>query len=443
MSALGASYLGMADDFGALYTNPAGLTLLPSTEFTIGGNLLANTNTTRFYGTQSTAPLAVGGGLSHVGLAIPIRSRDMAWSFAFGYGREDDFSEREALVGTNPASSMIQSWVANQRGGDISQNRAYRLFVADTVQGRFISPVRGGLNQRAMTVQSGNLNNFSGGVGVDIVKGLAAGVSVIGTWGSYSYNREYSEDDTRNIYNRNDVINFTNVDFTRLAANESVIHEITGLRAVLGLQAKIGDNIRVNGSATTPGRYTVRELSNWTGRTVFDNGDEKFLSENGLTSFILTTPWVFSAGVSAHFSGLTLTGGFEYADMTSLRFQAGLNVNPIDVGLYNDLNITATRVLNAQPRWGVGAEYEFADVPFAVRGSFTQTASPYINGNLFGMANVVGVGAGWYWTSNIRLDATVRAFERVYQASAYSAADAAYSGAISSVQVSTQLVVRF
>jgi hypothetical protein len=443
MGALGVAYQGVADDYGALYANPAGLTLLPSTEFTIGANLLTNTNTTRFYGTQSSAPLGVGGGLGHVGLAIPIRSRDGAWSFAFGYARESDFAEREVLVGTNPVSSMIQSWVANQRDGDISQNKGYRLFVADTVRGRFISPVRGGLEQRATTVQSGSLNTFSGGVGADVVKGVAVGASVIGTWGAYNYSREYIEADARFIYNRLDAVNFTNIDFSQLTTNESITHEISGVKAVLGVQAKIGDNIRVNGSATTPGRYTVRELNNWTGTTIFDNGDTKFLSQDGQTSFIVTTPWVFAAGISGHFSGLTLTGGFEFVDMRSLRFQSGPTASSIDAGLYNDLNLTATRVLNAQSKWGAGAEYEFADLPFVVRGSFTQVASPFADGRLFGTANIIGAGVGWYCSSNIRLDATVRYFERMYQASAYSAPDAAYSGSMNSVQVATQLVVRF
>jgi len=134
---LGVGYAGVADDFAALYTNPAGLTLVPSTEITFGAQWLNNRVTANFAGSSTPSDMA-GLSFSHIGVVIPSRSRTGGFAFAFGLHREADFAERTTFAGFNPASSQVQAWVRNQQGRDLSGNPAWRLFLADTVNGFFV-----------------------------------------------------------------------------------------------------------------------------------------------------------------------------------------------------------------------------------------------------------------------------------------------------------------
>ncbi len=440
--AFGTAYNGLADDFAALYVNPAGLTLVPRVEFTVGAQLLTDRTTTNYYGSSGAASLTTPA-LSHAGIVIPIHSRHGSFAIALGYSRENDFNQNENVAGTNPTSSIVQSWVRNQWGTDLTYNKGYKLYLADTLNGYLQTPIRGGLTQSAFTQQSGGMQNVSAGIGFDVSSSFSVGASLIGSWGRYTYRRSFQENDTRNIYNRLDVKTFTNIDYTSLAADEGFSQSIGGIKAVLGAQGRIGDFMRVGVAITTPGYYQIRETNTWSGSSLFDNGDQKFFTDNATGSYAVTTPWTISGGVSFHTDGLTLTSGIEYADASTMEFLLGSNYDHVDGRTLNEVNTTIRSVLTPQTRWGVGAEYEIPIAPLVVRGSYSHADSPYLTPSLQTALNVIGVGAGFYVAPNVRIDATYRFYKRNYQSSAYSASDAAYTGTQSIGQAAAQVVVRF
>jgi hypothetical protein len=444
MAALGAGYIGVADDFGALYSNPAGLTLLPLAEFSAGLQATFVRNRTTYFGQSTDWSASPSFALSHIGLALPIRGRDLTLCFALGFSRENEFSDADSVIGFNPSSSIVQQWVRSQNGADLTTNRAWQLALADTVRGRFITPLTGNLTQAAFTQQSGGMNAFTLGGAFDIGTTFSFGASVLFSFGNYTYTRDYQETDTQNRYNRLDVINFTTIDFTNLTVRDSYTQQIGGVRAVLGGQARIGDNVRVSLAATTPGAYQITESYSSNSVALFDNGDTKRYgtgsqSGTGDYTYTVTTPWKFAGGVSVHFSGLTATIGGEYVNLQEMKFAP--SDGSASSGVLNDLNANLRRVLVGQPNVGVGAEYEIPNAPVVVRGSVTYLGSPYQQSSLQASATILAAGAGVYLAPNTRLDAMYRFYQRSYQTDVDGSAS--YQGTQNFGQASVQIVTRF
>jgi hypothetical protein len=437
-AALGDSYLGIADDFAALYSNPAGLTLLPWAEFTAGVQGLSVNNSSSFVGNSiawSTSGLALG----HIGLALPIRTPDFAMSFAFGYAQENNFLDADTVAGFNPNSSIAQSWLPS--GADLQNNRAWNLKLADTVNGRFIVPLNGNVTQSAFTQQTGSMQSFSAGFGIDIASGIAVGASLIGSFGSYTYTRDYYEVDNLNRHSVFDMQRFTTVDFFRLAVREDVTQQIAGLRGLIGVQARLGERIRLGASVTTPGAYQIQEQASWRGDSFFDDNPSRAypFRQNYEAEYTVTTPWVLSGGISGHIEHFTVSGSIEYVNLRDIKFAAQPNfLSPIQVSA---LNADVVRVLVGQTRWSVGVEYENPEFPLVGRASITSIASPFQQASVLSSSFIVGIGVGYYTGENTRLDALYRFSQRSYQTGMDGITT--YRGVQTAGQFAVQLVYRF
>jgi hypothetical protein len=441
-AALGLAYHGIADDYSALYTNPAGLTLLPAAEINAGIQGFVTQSQAEYFGTRTSFARAPAFSFGHIGLALPIRQ----WSFtlAIGYNRENEFSAIDTLRGFNPSSSIVQSWVRQQRGPDLRNNPGWQLSLADTVRGQFLSPLTGNLTQAAFILQGGSMSNFSIGGAFDVSQSedftLSVGATLIGSFGGYTYERTYQEIDETGRYNRLDPVNFTNIDFERLSIVEQIRQSIGGVRGVLGVQARIGDIFRLGFSAVTPGSYNVLESFVWNSNAFFEQGNVRSTQYrfNGDTEYSFTTPWVIQASAAAHYLGLTLSAAIEYLDPTQVRFSSPVRSTSTVAA---QLNAAAARVLAAQTQWGLGVEYENSELPVALRGSITTIASPYAQPEILSAAQIIGLGAGYYLSSNMRLDAVVRWFDRT----SLTLVDgiASYRGMQSILQFGLQVVYRF
>jgi hypothetical protein len=419
--ALGLAYHGIADDFAALNTNPAGLTLLPSTEFTVGLNVSSLRSRSTYFGTArdgaTSSPLAF-----NIGLVVPVRSESSSFAFGIGYGRDSDFSQTDSLSGFNPSSSVIQSWVQSQNGPDLRNNRAFQLALADTVGNRLVTPLVGDLAQTALVQQRGGMNVISVGAAFDINDVLSVGGSLLISTGSYTYSRDYQEIDVNDRYNRLDAQNFTNVDFDRLFVNETIRQDITGLRGLIGIQGRFGSYLRAGVSLTTPGAYTIIEQYRFDGDARFEQGNVRRVtfSDEGAAEYTVSTPLVVSGGASFHVSealgagvltGLTLSAGAEYTNGAQISMQSRERALQ---GRLTTINSITQRVLVPQVRWSVGAEYEIPQTPVVARVSVTALPSPYNSANaaVQSASTVIAGGAGVFLGVNSRIDATVRYAER-------------------------------
>ncbi len=368
---MGNAYTGVASDFSALYWNPAGLAQLQHAEFSFGLSHLNFKDNSSFFG-ASESYTNNSTNLNSLGLVFPVQVSRGSLVFALGFTRNSNFTTGLSFRGFNPTSSIIQTYAHDGAPypSDLSGNLAYQLFLTnlDTTNGRFISPISSNLTQSGQVIESGGINNWSGGGAIDMARNLSVGLTLTYLSGTYKYDRTYSEKDTKDLY---PTLPF---DFDELVITDNVTSDITGFNARLGMLYRVPDRFRFGISIKTPTTYNVKESFNTIARSYFDNGDVFPINEPfeapGSNEYDVVTPWVFTVGGSFMIRDLVLSGDVEYTDWTQLEFD---NANADLIALNKDIKQIFRPTVNLRG----GAEYEIRDYGLRLRGGFMYNPSPY------------------------------------------------------------------
>lgn len=409
---LNVAFHGIADDYSALYYNPAGLALVARSEISMGLGFQRNYTKTDFLSNLNSFK-SNDAYISHAGVVAPFPTKYGNAAIAIGYALESNFSNNMEYSGINQNSALI-GYDANE-GRRLDPNRqnydeflSTRLWLADD---DYLTPIVGGLEQSAFIQESGGLHSVSGGAGFDLNKNVSIGFALNGKWGTYNYNREYQESDINNIYNSTDSLGeyyfentkYTNIDFSSLTLNETLKQSISGIGGSLGVMARLADFMRFSASIKFPTFYEITEDFTQDANAVFDDGStiDNPYSYKGKTSYKVQTPFIYAAGISVNTQGITFTAGVEFSDVTQMEFSDA----PDEV---LRLNNTIVRELVGQTTWGFGAEYEIPLMPMVVRASFASTTSPYVKDVPGASLNVYSFGGGIYVAPNVRLDALFR-----------------------------------
>jgi hypothetical protein len=404
---LGIAYLGIADDYAALFFNPAGLSLVPKTELSVGLGFQRNSNAVKFEN-LTTNFSANDAYFSHAGLVAPFKTSLGNAAVGLGYILESNYNNTYEYSGFNNKNTMTSNQ-ANFGTRNYQNNWAYHIWLANQ---DLKTPIVDSLAQRSYVTEKGGLHDVLGGVAFDVSPSVSVGMNIIGKFGSYNYTRNYSEYDVYDKYNKFDTLTWDNLDFNTLYVDEDIRQEISGITGSLGIQGRISDFMRIGVTVKFPTYYQIDEDYSVYARSKFDDGWEPNPydpDEPSRISYKITSPFIYSAGVSFHAKGLTFTAGIEYLDATQLSFSDanGDEVTNIDeIRRYFDrLNQDITRELVGQVKWGFGAEWDIPAVPVVVRGSFQSTTSPY-SVDVPKASNVgFALGGGIYLAKNVRLDA--------------------------------------
>ncbi len=368
---LGLSYTGVANDFSALYWNPAGLGQLKMNEFNFGMSQLNFGNTGTLYNSgQSFSDNSTN--INSIGLVYSVPTVQGSFVIALGYNRQADFTTGLQFQGFNPRSSIIQSWAPDGQSypADLSTNLAYQLYLAniDTLTGVWDSKIKNNVTQSGTVIEGGGLNNYSIGAAVEAGPNVFLGLSLNVLAGSYSYNRDYFEDDFNQLWS---TIPF---DFTSLSLHETVSDDIAGFYAKFGLLYKYAPNSRIGIAIKTPSWISVHETYSQRATSQFDSvsqiGNSFQYQIDGKDDYDATTPFVFSLGASYAIQNLMLTGEVEYTDWTQMEFRNA----PAGV---MDYNTTIKSEFQPTANLHVGAEYELVPGVFQVRAGFAYLPSPY------------------------------------------------------------------
>jgi long-subunit fatty acid transport protein len=359
---LGVSYIGINDDAAALRINPAGLSLIPTSEFNVGfafRNLQAQTefNNQTFDQTPTNTFY-----LSNIVITAPF-GQDNENTVAFGYFNEavndsrieyNTFNEREdaSFFFSNPLYGFDLS-VGPDPG---SRN------ITDSVQ------------QDNFTLIDGNKHSLYFGGSFELLESINLGFNIAPKWGSINIDRIYDEFDRDNIYDT--YIEGTDlIDYNRLEMNQFVTQDYIGITGAVGFQVNYSDYLRFGGSIELPSYYNVEENFGGDYKVFFDNGDVTELNESLPNNYDILTPAIFSGGASLHFLGATVTAGISYQDFSQMEFGA---VDGEEEGAYfRDLNRDILRQLKGRTTYGIGAEYRLPVLPLTVRGSYEYFVSPF------------------------------------------------------------------
>jgi long-subunit fatty acid transport protein len=420
----GDAFIGVADDFSALLWNPAGLAQSSHGEFSFGLSYLTNKDNSTYLGSSSSYS-SNGTYLNTLGFVLPIQVRRGSASVAFGYSRQAVYKSGVAFDGFNTVSSIIQTYAPNNgaAGQGYVDNLAYQLYLADydTTKATWISPINGNVQQRGSTTETGGLNNWMFGGAIDVAPNLSAGVTATYVSGSYRYDRNYNELDSRNIY-------AYPYDLAQLTLDDFIEDDISGYNFLFGLMYRDPEKFRVGFSIKTPTWFTINEDFGTTGSSTFRTTDAQGNSTYGPTSvpgsnqYNVETPWVFGLGASYTLRGLTLSGDAQYTDWTQTKFSNA----PSDVMAKNT---SFGKLFRGTWNLRGGASYLIQPIGVTIRGGFIYNPSiyksdptsfdqKYVTGGLGirvdeGTSLDFALAHGWWMAYRVNYDNTTQINEKV------------------------------
>jgi long-subunit fatty acid transport protein len=368
---MGNAYTGIANDFSAIYWNPAGLGQLDKSEFSFGLSYQTVKNTSSFYGIETPFSLSATT-VNTAGLVIPVPTKRGSLVVAFGYNRDVNFTNPLSFTGFNPSSSFIQSSAPDGAlyPQDLTNVWAYQLFLAnlDTLNGRYISPIKNRLTQSATVTESGGINDWSGALALEVAHNLFAGVTLTYYAGTYNYNRSYVEEDKDKLYQT------FPYDVSRFTYDDYITDHISGFGAKFGILYRGGDLLRLGFAIKTPTYYHVDETFGARASSYFDNGDiypvGSPYTEEFVNTYDVYSPWVFSSGVSFNLWWLVISGDVEFTDWTGMEFANA----PQEI---LDNNKTIRETMKATLDYRLGAEFDLFGTGLRVRAGLGMQHSPY------------------------------------------------------------------
>ncbi len=396
--ALGMAYTGVANDFSAAYSNPAGLGQLRLNEVSVGLSNISYGNTSTLFGNNQSFT-NTGTSLNSLGLVYSVPTARGSFVIALGYGRQSDFTTGLSFAGFNPRSSIIQSWAPD--GGaipnrDPSGNLAWELYLANKNSADtnlWDSKIRDSLTQSGKVIEGGGLNHWSGSAAFEAAKNLYLGATLNVVSGSYSYRRNYYEDDLGNFYQTSPF------DFKTLSLLETVESDLSGFTANFGMLYRFGENSRVGLSIKTPSWINVKETYSQSATSSFDNGDRfsYIVADNQPNEYDVTTPFVLSGGLSYGIRNVMLVASFDYTDWTQMEFRNASS----DLLKYN---IQIKEQFQPTADVHVGAEYEAIPNLLQLRGGFAYLRSPYQSDPAAFDRKYITAGAGFVVADAIVID---------------------------------------
>jgi hypothetical protein len=395
---MGNAFIGVADDYSALYWNPAGLGQLRFTELSLGLGNNKVTNSVDFLGsTTSTNNSATS--LNSLGFAIPFPVERGSLVFGIGYNRLVDFTGSLGFEGYNSQSSILPSLYAADTRYDLPWN----LGLEDTLG---IVAIKNNVHQKGQVFESGGLNQWAFGGSIEAMRNLWLGVSFNILTGSYSWQRTFEETDPNNLHGS--VIPGKDIDrqgFQRVTIDESLMQDYSGWNVKFGFLYTVNDKARFGITIKTPSLVAINEDYSLNGVAVFSNVSENANVTYAPNDYNITTAWVFGIGASfSPVSFLTIAGDIDLTDNSEIQFD--------NQGDFQELNRNIKQQLQSTNNYRLGVEVNVPGTGLSLRGGFGQTFSPY-NQNVapyknfptYDKSTSISAGIGYLFENTLQINA--------------------------------------
>lgn len=319
---MGSAFMPVADDYSAIFWNPAGLGQLKFYE--VSGGLAYNNydNSASFFG-NTQAGSASSYPLTQLGVVMPARVGTMGFTFALGFNTTANYTTTTQFSGYNPNSSLVNYETTDPTG--FLTVLPFNTGVAGyNSSGVATTPIKGDLQQVGNLQESGMMHTFSAGFGAELSPNLFAGATLNFYSGTYNYNRTYTETDVNGL-NKNaavDTTNWTSMNMYQYYEQDQYSQDIGGFGAIIGFLYAIPNTASIGVTITTPTVFSVTESDNYAAQASFwDNTVSPFAYQQGGSSFDVTTPFIFSLGAAVHpIPQLTISADADFIDYTQLQF---------------------------------------------------------------------------------------------------------------------------
>ncbi|MFC2088496.1 OmpP1/FadL family transporter [Calditrichota bacterium] len=354
---MGGAFSGVADDYSAIYWNPAGLAQIKKMEFYGGISHLKYENEATFYGTRMKGDDSFTK-LSSIGLVFPVPTYRGSLVFALGYQRIKEFDKTLHFSGFNPNSNdLFFTFIENN----------------DTLDYYFDKNVQ----QEEFVQQSGHLNNWSFASAVDISQNVSVGATLNFWTGSSTYIFDFIQTDKNNLYpNAQDPLRDT--DYDSYSISQKIIGEYSAFQIKIGALMRPSNSLRIGLNISLPSTFNVVEKYNDSDELVFDLGDSDAITgEPSEFEYDVSTPFQFDLGASYKLKDFTISGGLEYVDLSQVEFELPDDVNlDENYSALLDENKRIKDLYQEKMKLKAGIEYFWRDQNLVFRSGYLLDPSP-------------------------------------------------------------------
>ncbi len=380
---MGNSYIALSNDFSAVIFNPAGLGLVKKVELSAGLNFDNYDNTSSFFGNNiNTNKSTIN--LNQVGFVYPVPTRRGSMVFSLGYNRVKDFNSATDFNGYNAGStSMIQFLTGDVNETiPITNDLGLAYEIDDPNTGEYIRDttlINGQLNQSGNYRTKGSIGKWSFAGSVEIAKNLLVGGTFNIVSGSYKRDRDYYEDDTRDIYTSGLELvpgDPTTKDFQTFYLNDIIEWDLSGWDFKLGMLYNAGNIFTFGATVKFPTYYTIKENYYVNGESFFGTGAVYQLNQPLIDNvqYEIKTPFEYGAGAALNLLILTVSGEVNIIDYTQMKFTKGLGQE------YRiQRNKEIENIFRTAITYKAAAEMKIPFLPIWARAGAMYFQSPYEN----------------------------------------------------------------
>lgn len=383
---MGGAYTAIADDYYALYYNPAGLGQIK--DFTFSGSFsnIKITDKITFYDYNSTTESTFSK-INSFGAAIPLPTTQGSLVIGIGYNRVRDFGKEFISAQDVPV-----------------------IFTTPVTIDAIEYPVDFEVLDSAEEYQKGALSQTSIGASMEVAPDLFVGGSMNFWSGTKEYTWNFQE--IGGIY---DVDIDTDGDgafdttttymLSDLEEQDHYEQEYSGINLSLGFLARTqNQNFTIGGVIKSPVNLQAREdWEQYFKETVYSGYEpvpDSSLSGSG--KFEVQSPWIFRGGAAFQFKCIRITGDIEFKDYSQIQF----TTDP-PVGNKYEENKSLRRNLESTLDYAIGGEFtvpglEGFDLIF--RGGYNVINSPFKNSSSSWNKTTMTVGAGMVFSNSFSVN---------------------------------------
>ncbi len=400
---MGNAYIGVSDDYSAVFWNPAGLAQMRRLEVMGGISNVGSSNDATFYSSKENAT-ASSTSLDNLGFVFPFPTVQGSLVFAFGYNRISDFASASKLSGFNNQSSIIsslQTTIAEDPTGEF--DIPFNTYLTGP---NGYTSIKKNVNQSAEKKETGNLGQWSFSGAIDIEENISFGVSLNIYSGQYDFTRNFLESDNGNLYNYNPSQAISSdsayLRFNKFYYDSYLNSELSGSNISLGFMYRT-DLFRVGLVGKGPTSIKVTETYTNEGQSVFDTGlwtvkdpSSKY-SYSANNEYTVVSPWTFGIGASWYvIPQLLIAADVDYTDWTQIEWADNSDLEKRNTTLQSGFRATAN--------YHLGAEFDIPSTDIKVRGGYSLTPSPYKNDPSSFDQEMFSGGIGIFLQRNVVLD---------------------------------------
>ena len=293
--AMGGAFSGLADDYTAIYWNPAGLGSIKMPRIYSELSHLNFKNQAAFLGNLNVDNQSFTRFRSF-GLVFPIQTERGSLVFAVGFNRILDFDDNLAFKGFSSESNEINFEIEDSLG------------VVDWY------PFNIDVNRSEQVQSEGGLRLLSIGSALALSPKFTIGITLGLLGGINEYRLQFTQVDSENNYTEKPG------DFKEYKVTQILRSDIQSFSIKLGGMIHLARGLKMGGVITFPSVYQVDEVHSFSDKLVFDNDDTDQIEDTGEWFYKIKSPFIFDYGLSYGNSLFTLAASGRYRDWSQTRF---------------------------------------------------------------------------------------------------------------------------